>query len=59
MENEIVLIDDYILIYKRELFGIYPLNNTKCYYLCLLGKAWAKINGSYVDIIGEKVIQAF
>ena len=60
---QIVIVDDLIPIYKsnntKKYFTSFPAKNCKCCYFILLEKAWAKVNGSYVDIEGGLSTQAF
>ena len=60
---EIIILDNYIPIIninnKIVPHGVTPAENCKCYYFCLLEKAWAKINVSYIDIIKALGIQTF
>ena len=62
-EWQIIILDDYIPVIKinnkKVPYGVTPAENCKCYYFCLLEKAWAKINGSYIDIIGGWGSQTF
>ena len=60
---QIVIVDDLIPIYKsnntKKYFTSFPAKNCKCCYFILLEKAWAKVNGSYVDIECGLSTQAF
>jgi hypothetical protein len=50
-EYQIVIVDDYIPIDKRTKKEVYARPNKNEIYVCILEKAWAKINGGYVNII--------
>ena len=54
-----VLVDDYFIFEKNsnQFAFTQPINN--CLYSCLLEKAYAKIRGSYADINGGKIYEAF
>ena len=52
-----VLVDDYFILYKGDFAFTKPINN--CLYSCLIEKAYAKINGSFADINGGTLEQAF
>ena len=55
-----VLVDDYLILYKgtKGTFAFTkPVNN--CLYSCLIEKAYAKIKGSFADINGGTLIEAF
>ena len=54
-----VLVDDYFPFIKNTntFLWTHPINN--CLYSCFLEKAYAKINGSYNDINGGYLCQAF
>ena len=59
-EWQVVIIDDIIPFIQNDIFFTSaPLKGCKCCYFILLEKAWAKINGSYIDSIGGFAVQAY
>ena len=50
-EFQIVIVDDYIPIDKRTKKEVYARPNKNEIYVCILEKAWAKLNGGYSNII--------
>lgn len=53
-----VLIDTLLPMKKGQLRFSNPIDNTKSPWFCLVEKAYAKLNGSYSDIIGGTLPQA-
>ena len=49
---QIVIVDDYIPVDKAKKEIIYANSKKDEIWVCLLEKAWAKVNGSYSNIIG-------
>ena len=52
-----VLVDDYFILCKGDFAFAKPVNN--CLYSCLIEKAYAKIKGSFADINGGNLVEAF
>ena len=57
-KKQIVVIDDYLPVSKVNKQLIYAKSVKKQIYVMLLEKAWAKINGGYINIIGGKTYEA-
>ena len=55
---QIIIIDDYLPIDIRNGKEIYAKSNNNSIWVCLLEKAWAKINGGYSNIIKGWMNQA-
>ena len=49
---QIVIIDDYIPVYKSSKQPCFARPNGNEIWVMLLEKAWAKVNGGYLNIIG-------
>ena len=58
---QIVIIDDYIPFYKKNDDFVFAKPAEGCYglFLCLLEKAWAKINGGYANIISGNTFEIY
>ena len=56
--KQIVIVDDYFPVYKKNKWPCFAQPNGKEIWVMLLEKAWAKINGGYVNIIGGMSSQA-
>ena len=52
-----VLVDDYFILKNGTFAFTKPVNN--CLYSCLIEKAYAKIKGSFADINGGTLVEAF
>ena len=57
-KKQIVFVDDYFPVYKKNKWPCFAQPNGKEIWVMLLEKAWAKINGGYVNIIGGMASQA-
>ena len=55
---QIVIVDDYLPVYKDTKKLIYAQTNKNEIWICLLEKAWAKVNGGYANIIGGTPMEA-
>ena len=55
----IVIIDDYIPVYKTTKKPCFAFPNGNELWVMLLEKAWAKINGGYINIIAGSVADPF
>ena len=55
----IVIIDDYIPVYKTNKKPCFAFPHGNELWVMLLEKAWAKINGGYLNIIAGKVAEPF
>lgn len=49
---QIVIIDDYFPCYKNSKWPIFSKPHNNELWVMLLEKAWAKINGGYINIVG-------
>ena len=59
---QIVIVDDYIPVFKKNNKICYSRPNNNEIWVCILEKAWAKINGGYLNIIKgwmHHALQAF
>ena len=57
-EKQIVIVDDYFPAYKNNKSLTYARSNKNQIWVILLEKAWAKINGGYLNIISGRVYEA-
>ena len=57
-EKQIVIVDDYFPANKNTKSLKYAKSNKDQIWVMLLEKAWAKINGGYLNIISGKVYEA-
>ena len=57
-KKQIVIIDDYFPVYKKNKWPCFAQPHGKELWVMLLEKAWAKVNGGYVNIIGGMSSQA-
>lgn len=48
----VVIVDDYIPCFKKTRKPVFSQSNNNEVWVLLLEKAWAKVNGGYVNIIG-------
>ena len=55
----ILIIDDYLPVYKETKKPCFAKPNGKELWVMLLEKAWAKINGGYINTIGGLVHEPF
>ena len=56
--KHIVIVDDYFPVYRKNKFPCFSQPNENCIWVMLLEKAWAKVNGGYLNIIGGRASQA-
>ena len=54
---QIVIVDDYIPVEKSSKKMIFAHSKKREIWICLLEKAWAKVKGSYSNIIGSYSIE--
>ena len=57
-KNQIVIVDDYLPAYKKTKKACYAKPCKNQIWVMLLEKAWAKINGGYLNIISGKPYEA-
>ena len=57
-KKQIVIVDDYFPVYKKNKWPCFSQPHGKELWVMLLEKAWAKVNGGYVNIIGGMSSQA-
>ena len=50
--RQIVIVDDFFPCFKKNKFPCFAQPNGKEIWVMLLEKAWAKVNGGYINIIG-------
>ena len=50
-KRQIVIVDDYLPVYKKNNKPCYAKSNKNEIWVMLLEKAWAKVNGGYANII--------
>ena len=58
---QIVIVDDYVPVYKKNKYPCFARPNGNEVWVMLAEKAWAKVNGGYLNIIGgnpHEVLQA-
>ena len=51
-EEQIVIVDDFLPVDKKTSKPVFSLPNGNEIWVMILEKAWAKVNGGYVNIIG-------
>ena len=57
-EKQIVIVDDYFPVDKNTKMLTYAKANKNQIWVALLEKAWAKINGGYINIISGRIFEA-
>ena len=57
-EKQIIIVDDYIPAYKSNKNIYFARSNKKKIWVILLEKAWAKVNGGYINIISGRALEA-
>ena len=57
-KKQIVIVDDYIPAYKESKQLVFAKSNKKKIWVILLEKAWAKVNGGYVNTISGRAEDA-
>ena len=57
-KKQIIIVDDYIPAYKSNKNIYFARANKKKIWVILLEKAWAKVNGGYINIISGRALEA-